>query len=78
LCDGPGEKFTAWKLPAIALNAVMEPSMLAVVLGVIESDGEVWLAVAFGSPCEGVSTFSGGVRLSDGLDVSRLRAPDDL
>jgi hypothetical protein len=71
-----GEKLTAWKLLVIALNAVIEPSAPPDVLGVIESLGEVWFAAGF---CDGVSTFRGGVRLSDALeDALLLREPVDL
>jgi hypothetical protein len=52
--------------------------MAPVVLGVIESDGDAPLPMLFRFPCDGVSTFKGGVRLSEGLDVSLLRLDGDL
>ena len=64
----------------IALKAVIELSTLAEVLGVIESVGEGWLLTGglVGSPWDGVSTLSGGVLLSDGLEEPLLRGPEDL
>jgi hypothetical protein len=74
----PGEKFTAWKLVVIVLNdeAVIELSPPPLVLGVMESVGEVWFAAL--SPREGVSTLREGVRLSDALDDALLRGSPDL
>jgi hypothetical protein len=74
----PGEKFTAWKLVVIVLNdeAVIELSPLPLVLGVMESVGEVWFAAR--SPREGISTLREGVRLSDALDDALLRGSPDL
>jgi hypothetical protein len=80
LCEDPGlgEKFTAWKLDVIVLNdeAVIELSPLPLVLGVIESVGEVWFAAR--APRDGVSTLRDGVRLSDALDDALLRGSPDL
>jgi len=80
LCEdpGPGEKFTAWKLLVMVLKveAVIELSPLPLVLGVIESVGEAWFTTP--APCDGVSTFSEGVRLSDALDDALLRGSPDL
>lgn len=52
--------------------------MPAIVLGVIESDGDAWL-VLFEPPCCGfsISISNGGVLLSEGLEVS-LRLAGDL
>ena len=74
----PGEKFTAWKLVVMVLkdDAVIELSPLPLVLGVIESVGEVWFAAL--SPKEGVSTFKEGVLLSDALEDALLRGSPDL
>ena len=76
---GPGEKFTAWKLLVIVwkLAAVIELSPLPLVLGVIESVGEVWIVLA-SAPWAGVSTFRDGVLLSDALDDALLRGSPDL
>ena len=59
----------------LKLDAVIELSPLADVLGVAESVGDVWFAAI---PCEGVSTFNGGVLLSDALDDALLRGSPDL
>ena len=62
----------------IVLNddAVIELSPLPLVLGVMESVGDVWFAAL--APWDGVSTFREGVRLSDALDDALLRGSPDL
>jgi hypothetical protein len=75
---GPGEKLTAWKLVVMVLKveAVIELSPLPLVLGVIESVGEVWGAAP--AACDGVSTFNERARASDALDDALLRVSPDL
>ncbi len=51
--------------------SVIELSPLPLVLGVIESVGEVWFRLDE-VPWEGVSTFNGGVLLSDAVDDALL------
>jgi hypothetical protein len=61
----------------LKLEAVIELSPLAEVLGVAGSVGDIWFALV-AIPCDGVSTFNEGVLLSDALDDALLRGSPDL